>query len=201
MKKLAVYVHGKGGSAAEAEHYVPLLRDYDVVGFDYRAENPWQAKEEFLPYFDELARGYEDVLLIADSLGAFLSMSALSERQISRARFISPVVDMEALIGWLMRGAGATEAELRARGQIPTDFGEELSWDYLCYVREHPIHWRVPTDILYAEHDELIARETVSAFTQRTGARLTVMPGGEHWFHTDEQMAFLDRWLLSSLQK
>ena len=24
---------------------------------------------------------------------------------------------------------------------------------------------------------------------------LTVMPGGEHWFHTEEQMAFLDSWL------
>ena len=201
MKKLAVYVHGKGGSAAESEHYVPLLPEYDVVGFDYRAENPWQAKAEFPPYFDELARKYEEVLLIADSLGAFFSMSALSERQVSRARFISPVVDMEALIGWLMCGAGATEAELRARGQIPTDFGEELSWDYLCYVREHPIHWRVPTEILYAECDELIAYDTVSTFAQRTGARLTVMPGGEHWFHTDEEMAFLDRWLLSSLQK
>ena len=67
-------------------------------------------------------------------------------------------------------------------------------------MREHPIDWRVPTDILYAERDELIAQDTVSAFAQRTGARLTVMPGGEHWFHTDEEMAFLDRWLLSSLQ-
>lgn len=199
MKKLAVYVHGKGGSAVEAEHYVPLLPEYDVVGFDYRAENPWQAKEEFLPYFDELARGYEDVLLIADSLGAYFSMSALSERQISRARFISPVVDMEALIGWLMRGAGVTEAELRERGEIATDFGETLSWEYLCYVRAHPIHWSVPTDILYGEHDVLTAPDTIRAFAERTGARLTVMPGGEHWFHTDEQMAFLDRWLKDSL--
>lgn len=24
---------------------------------------------------------------------------------------------------------------------------------------------------------------------------LTVMPGGEHWFHTDKQMRFLDNWL------
>lgn len=88
MKKVAVYVHGKGGSAAEAEHYVLLLPDYDVVGFDYRAENPWQAKEEFLPYFDELARGYEDVLLIADSLGAFLSMSTCrSGRSAARDSF------------------------------------------------------------------------------------------------------------------
>ena len=24
---------------------------------------------------------------------------------------------------------------------------------------------------------------------------LTMMAGGEHWFHTAEQMAFLDRWI------
>ena len=28
-----------------------------------------------------------------------------------------------------------------------------------------------------------------------TGAELTVMPGGEHWFHTEEQMRFLDEWI------
>ncbi len=27
------------------------------------------------------------------------------------------------------------------------------------------------------------------------GAELTVMPNGEHWFHTEEQMQFLDRWI------
>ena len=37
--------------------------------------------------------------------------------------------------------------------------------------------------------------ETISAFAEKTGAPLTVMPGGEHWFHTREQMAFLDAWL------
>ena len=28
---------------------------------------------------------------------------------------------------------------------IPTSLGEDLSWDYLCYVREHPASWTVPT--------------------------------------------------------
>ena len=27
------------------------------------------------------------------------------------------------------------------------------------------------------------------------GASLTVMPGGEHWFHTDKQMRFLGEWI------
>ena len=37
MKEIVIYVHGKGGSAAEAGHYRPLFPDAEVVGFDYRA--------------------------------------------------------------------------------------------------------------------------------------------------------------------
>lgn len=32
-------------------------------------------------------------------------------------------------------------------------------------------------------------------FAKSTGADLTVMPGGEHWFHTDEQTEFRNGWL------
>lgn len=35
MKKSVIYIHGKGGNAEEAEHYKPLFKDYDVIGFDY----------------------------------------------------------------------------------------------------------------------------------------------------------------------
>ena len=40
--------------------------------------------------------------------------------------------------------------------------------------------------------------ETISAFARRLGAELTVMPEGEHWFHTPEQMRFLDAWLMKA---
>ena len=47
MKQIVVYVHGKGGSAEEAEHYSALFPDSEVLGFDYRAQTPWEAREEF----------------------------------------------------------------------------------------------------------------------------------------------------------
>ena len=125
-------------------------------------------------------------------------MSALDETLADRACFISPVVDMESLIGNMMQWANVTEQELAQRGEVPTDFGETLSWRYLRYVRQHPIAWNVPTRILYGEHDNLTSLETVSAFARRHHANLAVMPGGEHWFHTPEQMRFLDQWLLSA---
>ncbi len=33
--------------------------------------------------------------------------------------------------------------------------GETLSWEYLCYVRNHPVNWSVPTYILYGDKDNL----------------------------------------------
>ena len=52
--------------------------------------------------------------------------------------------------------------------------------------------------MLYGEKDNLTSYATISAFAQRIQAPLTVMSGGEHWFHTPEQMAFLDDWIRSS---
>ena len=37
--------------AEEAEHYRALFPDAEVIGFDYRAQTPWEAKEEFPAFF------------------------------------------------------------------------------------------------------------------------------------------------------
>ena len=39
MKKV-IYVHGKGGNAAEADHFGKLFADCEVVGFDYKSQSP-----------------------------------------------------------------------------------------------------------------------------------------------------------------
>ena len=194
MKKV-IYIHGKNGSADEAEIYKPVFSEYEVIGLDYKAETPWQAKSEFPKLFDELCAESDEVILVANSIGAYFAMHSLADRQIDRAFFISPIVDMQQLILYMMKCAGVSEKELSQRGEIKTDFGETLSWEYLCYVREHPIKWQIPTEILYGENDNLTSLETVTAFAERTGAELTVMSGGEHWFHTEEQMRFLTEWL------
>ncbi len=197
MKKCVVYVHGKGGNASEAEHYSRLFEDGEVVGFDYRADTPWEAKAEFRDFFEDKRRKYGEITLIANSIGAFFCMNSLDEKLIDRAFFVSPIADMRALIGNMMSWAGVSEDELSERKTIPTQFGETLSWEYLCYVRENPIRWDVPTRILYGENDNLTSIETIREFSQRIGAELTVMKGGEHWFHMPEQMSFLDNWIIS----
>ena len=198
---LVLYIHGKGGAAAEAEHYRPLFPGSDVIGLDYRGATPWEAGAEIRASLTGLKTKYDRVTLIANSIGAYFSMHAGIDKQIDRAYFISPIVDMEKLIDDMLAWAGVTEEELHARGLIHAAFGEDLSWDYLCYVRSHPPVWDVPTEILYGEFDELTALKTMEDFARAQGAGLTVMPGGEHWFHTPEQMRFLDNWIQKNIDR
>ena len=201
MNKTILYIHGKGGSAEEAAHYQPLFEGCDVIGFEYTSQTPWEAKEEFPCLFDAACQKNQPVEIIANSIGAFFAMHALFDKKIERAYFISPVVDMEKLISDMILWGNVTEEELCDKKEIQTDFGETLSWEYLCYVKEHPVTWNVPTHILYGDQDHLTSYETISGFVKRIGATLTVMKGGEHWFHTASQMDFLDQWIRHSMKK
>ena len=195
MKRAILYIHGKGGSAGEADRFRAISPGFDVLGVDYQGEFPWEAAPQIAAAYEEARRQYEHIILLTNSIGAYFAMLALGDRAPDRALFVSPVLDMERLILDMMSWAGVSEQALREQGEIPTDFGETLSWKYLCYVREHPIAWQVPTEILYAGGDHLVSRQTVERFAAEHNAGLTVMEGGEHWFHTEEQLAFLDGWM------
>lgn len=196
MKNVIVYVHGKGGNAEEANYYRKFFNDdFDIIGFDYKSENPWDAKSEFSDYFDSIIPEYNKTILIANSIGAYFSLISLADKKIEKAMLISPIVDMERLILDMMTRANISEEELSIKKEIETPFGETLSWEYLSYVRKNPIHWNIPTGILYAEKDSMTSISTITDFSKKINANITVMSGGEHWFHTKEQMDFLDNWI------
>ena len=200
MKNVIVYVHGKGGNAEEANYYRKFFNDdFDIIGFDYKSENPWDAKSEFSDYFDSITSEYNKTILIANSIGAYFSLISLADKKIEKAMLISPIVDMERLILDMMTWANVSEEELSIKKEIETPFGETLSWEYLSYVRKNPIYWNIPTEILYAEKDNMTSINTMTDFSEKINANVTVMPGGEHWFHTKEQMDFLDNWIKSNL--
>ena len=116
MKELIIYVHGKGGSAEEAEHYRALFPNSAVIGFDYHSQTPWDAKDEFPAFFAAQRERGERLTLIANSIGAYFSLNSLGETLVDRAFFISPVVDMEKLIENMM---------LRSHGASPPAFCTE----------------------------------------------------------------------------
>ena len=121
-----IYIHGKGGNADEAEFLKPLFNEFCVVGFDYKSQTPWEAKDEFPTFFDGVCKKIDHVILVANSIGAYFSMSALPGKKIDKAFFISPIVDMEGLILGMMSSVGITEDELRIKKEIRTPFGETL---------------------------------------------------------------------------
>lgn len=190
-----LYVHGKGGNAGEAAHYSALFPGVDVTGLDYAGDTPWEAGREIREKLTELKKEHDRAYLIANSIGVFFSLCSGADELIEKAWFISPLTDMETMILGMIAAAGTTEEELREKGTMPGPYGETLSWEYLSYVREHPVSWNVKTEILYGGADELIPYETVKAFAEKTGACITVMENGVHWFHTGEQMEFLDDWM------
>ena len=195
MKMQILYVHGKGGNAQEAEHYQKLFPADEVIGLDYQTCSPWETGKEIKAAIEGLRERSNHVWLIANSIGAFFSMNAEIDELIQRAYFISPIVDMDKLILDMMAWSGVTEEELNEKGTIHTEFGEDLSWHYLDYVRRHPLKWEAPTKVLYGQKDNLTSLETMQKFIDAHNAELTIMEDGEHWFHTEEQMRFLDEWI------
>ena len=194
--KAVLYVRGKGGHAAEAAFYEAIFPECDVMGFDYKAETPWESIGEFQAEAKRLLSEYDSVILVANSIGAYFSLLSLADMPIEKAYFISPIANMEKLILDMMQWAGVTEDEIKEKGVIATDFGEDLSWEYLTWVRSHPVSWHIPTEILYGSEDKLQSVDTVKAFAAGCGAGLTVMEHGEHWFQTEEQLQFLREWLV-----
>ncbi|MGC6322995.1 alpha/beta hydrolase [Bisgaard Taxon 45] len=200
MKNVVIYVHGKGGNAEEANHYKQFFDDnFEIIGFDYKSLNPWNAKIEFINYFNSIISKYNKIYLIANSIGAYFSLISLSHMPIDKAMLISPIVDMERILLDMMTYENITEDELMLKKEIKTSFGEFLSWQYFSYVRKNTIHWDIPTNILFADNDNMTSVDTMTNFANKINANLTIMRDGEHWFHTDDQMIFLDNWFKENI--
>ena len=199
MKKAIIYIHGKGGSSFEINQYKESCLGFDMIGIDYNEYLPWIVEKQIKSVYEKVEKTYDEIYILANSIGAYFAMHTLQNNNIKKALFISPILDMEQLILNMMNWANVSEETLCKKKEISTDFGETLSWKYLCFVRENPIIWNIPTEILYGEKDNLTSHETVNKFIKNHNAHFTVMENGEHWFHTEEQLIFLNNWLKQSL--
>ncbi|MCI2105796.1 MAG: alpha/beta hydrolase [Intestinimonas sp.] len=204
--RIWLFVHGKCGYKEEAEAFAEIAcpKGAQVLAIDLpehgkrKSEtgfDPWHVVPELREVMAYLRQRWMHICLRANSIGAWFSMLALPDMPPEQALFVSPVLDMEQLIRSMMIWASVDEAQLEREGEIPTNFGETLSWDYLQYAKAHPIvKWAAQTAILYAGQDNLTDRGTVNAFVSHFGCNLTVMENGEHWFHTPEQLNVLKSW-------
>ena len=201
-KKVVVYIHGLHGSADEAKDYSFLEGEYDVVGLDYPDGNPWELKDTIRNEFIKLTNNYKEVVVIANSIGAFYAYEYLSDFNIKQAFFISPIADMCIAIIDLMMKYHIEDDELKEKRFIKLDNGQTLSYDFYKYVKNYKDNWKVPTDILYGQFDDVVYIEIISDFlVHHPNAKLTIKEGAGHYFHTQEQKEFIKNWILNSLYK
>jgi pimeloyl-ACP methyl ester carboxylesterase len=208
-KRIFLFVHGMGGSKEEAVAFTEIVqpKGWQVVGVDLPEHGarknetgrfyPWVAVPELRAVWDALEQSQpEKIALRANSIGAWFSMLAFGDRQVSQSLFVSPILDMSRLIEKMVLWANVTKEELQERKIIETGFGQPLSWNYYCYAKQHPIEsWSSPTSLLYGSLENLTDRSDIDAFVKRFHCDLTVMENGEHWFHTEEQSAFMNEWI------
>lgn len=212
--RLLVAIHGS--QSHKADTVIELLarqaipRGWQVLSFDLpehgdRKEQPTLCNaqicaEELHAVMQYAKTQAAEIGLFGCSLGAYFSLLACPGEALSRALFLSPVVDMERLIQNMMTWFSVSEQRLQAERKIETPIGQTLYWDYYQYVKANPItHWQTPTSILYGSADNLCEQEVVDQFSKRFGCHLSVLDGGEHFFHTPEQLAFYERWLAQAL--
>lgn len=216
--KLIIAVHGdmsdKEDTVIELLAETAIAKGYGVLSLDLPGHgersrennyplNPPNSIADLQAVYAFAQTQTREISLFACSIGAYFSLLAFGNHKynIQKSLFISPVVNMESVIGNMMAAFQVTEERLKAEQQISLPIGKTLDWDYYTYVREHPVCWpkETPVAILYGSQDNISVRSDVEQFTRKYGAQLTVMEDSEHFFHTEEQLRYYQQWLSDNL--
>lgn len=108
---------------------------------------------------------------------------------------------MEQVIQGMMTSFNVSEQRLKEERTIPLPIGKVLDWDYYSYVRQHLVdfRWDSPVFILYSSKDMISPREEIDSFFHKYNGKLTVLENGEHYFSSEEQLYFFEKWLNNNL--
>ena len=200
-KKLIVYVHGYHGNNERVEFMKSFLPRYDVKGLDFGDDEPWNIAKRIVPQFEEMIKGYDEVVVVAMSLGAFLTMEYLYPycSSIKKAFFLSPLTDMYQYIFDTMNQYHITEKKLKEQKTIKLDNGMTLSYDFYIHTMVDPDKWNVKTHVLYGSLDEMIYLESVADFVATHDATLVIKDGAHHRFNEESDKEFFKKWLLENI--
>ncbi|MEG2338071.1 MAG: alpha/beta hydrolase [Clostridium sp.] len=211
-----VFIAVHGNMSHKEDSVIEILAEtavdlgYQVLSFDLpehgdRKSNSILSKVE--PCINELKQIYSytenrwtSKSLFACSMGAYFSLLSYPEFIFKQALFLSPVVNMDLIITNIMSWFNITEDNLRHSKTISTPIGQTLYWEYFCFVKENPItSWNIKTSILYGSDDNLCDYKTIQNFTKKYKCDLSIMPKGEHFFHTKEQLEVFHKWINSNI--
>ena len=77
----------------------------------------------------------------------------------------------------------------------------ETDEKYFSFVVKTEFDTKVRYDqsgiVMYLDSENWL-KAAMEKFAQKIGATVTIMKDGEHWFHTEEQMDFLDNWIVEN---
>lgn len=171
-----LFVHGLHGRKEEALAFaeVAVPKGYQVLSIDLPVERkPW----EVMPLLNEvcyyLYGNWNCVSVRANSIGSWFSLLAFQGKKVDQAMFVSQILDMKKFI----------------------ELMQQREDDYYEWVVNNPItRWDAPTHILRPEIDMIVSEEIGRDFISLHQCQVTIMPNGEHWFHTAKQLAFLKEW-------
>ncbi|MCE0495474.1 alpha/beta hydrolase [Vibrio salinus] len=212
-----IWIAVHGNQSDKADDVIGILAEeamiagYQVLSFDLpkhgerktdptlcKVQNCVKELDDIISYAKLLS---SHVSVFACSMGAYFSLlSYKNELALNQALFLSPVVNMESILLNLMKWFDIREKQLMDMQEIALPIGETLYWDYYCYVKSHPVvEWNIPTSVLYGSNDNLTDSQTISSFSNQFNCDLEVLKGGEHYFHTREQLQFFRQWLRDKL--
>ena len=175
-EKVFLFVHGLHGRKEEALAFAKeaVPKGYQVLSIDLPVERkPWEVLPLLNEVRDYLYENWKSVSVRANSIGSWFTLLAFQSKKVEQALLVSPILDMKKFI------------ELMPQRED----------DYYEWVVNNPITgWDVPTYILRPEVDMIVSEEIDRDFISQHQWQITIMPGGEHRFHTPEQLAFLKAW-------
>lgn len=129
-------------------------------------------------------------------MGAYFSLLAYKSEQLKQSLFLSPMIDMCSFIQNTMKLFDIYEEMLASKKEIILPNKMVLYWDYYEYVKNNPIDiWNTNTCILYGKHDNIESYSTLLHFVDKFHCNLTTSPTSEHYFHTENDVAFYKMWL------
>jgi uncharacterized protein len=214
-KRLLIEVHGnysgKEDTVIEMMARTAVSEGYQALSFDLPMHgerqddnyecNPENCVSDLKVVYDYAGTISSEISLFACSIGAYFSLLAYHDLDLEQSLFLSPIVNMERLIDNMMKNYGISEDRLNNEGRIQLPDSHVLDYDYYRYVKDNPVSfdWKSPTSILYGSKDDLSEWKEISKFSSRYKAPVTVLEGGDHFFHTDEQLQAFDSWAKKTL--
>jgi hypothetical protein len=174
--KVFLFVHGLHGRKEEALAFaeVAVPKGYQVLGIDLPIEcKPWEVLHLMNEIRDYLYENWQSVSVRANSIGSWFSLLTFQSKKVELVLFVSPILDMKKFI----------------------ELMPEREDDYYEWVVNNPITcWDAPTYILRPEVDLIVSDAVGCEFICQHKCQVTIMPNGEHWFHTPEQIDHLKEW-------